>query len=254
MKDLTAASVASGYFEWLLEEATREAESGCARLKRVQDQFPAYFLEQTAGWPASEVATLMRARIKKMAWTREKPKLTQDEQQLSTAIEWPVFDPELVGRTKIVWELNRRYRQGEFKVDKSALRRLVRARMDRSFGKPMLVDGVTRYMTEVGEVVVCTDVEYPTKGFTQFQSCQCLLRKAEGGPPGSRILLVASVFHLAGLRLDTAWSTVRTEDMPSAVDNLADLSAEFIEQVPRILEAAHRHMDPPSRSRKPKVR
>jgi hypothetical protein len=239
VKPLTPERMVTAYGDWLLDEAAREAESGCARMRRVRDRFTAYFLEQTEGWPAGEVATLLRARIK----VNRKASLTQDEKRLAAAIEWPVVSPDAMGRTKVVWQLNRGIATGEFKIDRNALRREVRAHLDGRFGKPVQPSGTVRYLTAVGDVLVCTDVDYPTK-LGQLRYWQSVFPKADtqrgvsAGYFDSKLLLHTSFYHVAGLHMDTTWSCLTNEEIPAAAETLADLCSGFIEELPKIIDAA----------------
>jgi hypothetical protein len=243
---LTQTTVGTAYREWLLAQAVREAHSGCARLKRVLDELPAYFSEQTAGWCAKDVEPLMRARIKGMQWGPPlRPLvLTPEEQKLSATIEWPVLSPDMVSRTKVLWELRRRYMQGDFRLDRKDLRRQVKTRLDRLLGKPRLIGGgFYRYLTASGDVLVYSDIDFPTKGTGQLRYGQCVVAQTDEdrvvGYADDEMLLTGSLFNLLGFPL-TQWSCLTPADVPTAVDTLADLCIGFIEEVPKIVQAAMR--------------
>jgi hypothetical protein len=242
MQRLTALSLGAAYREWLLEEARREADSGCARLRRVLDEQPAFLLEQIAGWPADQVAALLRAHVKR-GWRRDLPpvKLTAEEERVYPTFEWPVVSPDAVSRTKVVWELRQRSLRGDFKINAKELRGLVKARLDRDLGKGTVVSGVLRYPTSVGGLAVFTDVDYPTKGTAQLRYGHSI---AAGSPDervgifDRRVLLKdASLFDLMG-GPQAQWSCLSNEDIPAAVETLADLCVGFLDELPKIVRAA----------------
>jgi hypothetical protein len=244
MQRLTTFSVTSAYRDWLLDEAQREADSDCARLRRVLDEQTAFFLEQTAGWPAEQVATLMRGHIKR-GWRKEVPplNLTAEEQQAYPTFEWPILSPDAVSRTKVVWELRRRYMAGAFKIDAESLHQQVSDRLDVALGKGSLNGGVLRYETRVAGVTVLTNIDLLPKGTAQLRYSYSVLSSTADDRVGTfdpRILLKdASPFDLLGGPQAT-WSCLTSADIPAAVEALADFSLESLDIVTKIIQAAKR--------------
>jgi hypothetical protein len=242
--EISRRALTRAYYEWLLDQADKEAQSGCARLRRVQDDQTAYFLEQTAGWPPVKVAALMRGHIK-LGWRKyvPPPKLTPEEKEAFPIYEWPVFTPEAISRTKVVWELQQRFIQHEFKIDKKVLRRQVKGRLDRALGKGVVLMGTLRYASAVGNFTVFTDIDYPAKGTAQLRYGQSVLQGWPGHETGTfdnrMVLSRASVSDLLG-GPEAQWSCLTDADVPAAIEALADFCTEFLAELPKILEAARK--------------
>ena len=213
MPRLTKSNVGRMYRGWLLSEAEKEAASGCALLKLLPDTLPAYFIEQTEGWSVVDVSALLHARIKLLRLDRTPPpELSDHERRLASHIEWPVLSPDAVSKTHVVWDVRRRFSSGEFRIDRKALRREIRARLDRHLGKANLVGGVVRYVTVLDSVAIYTDIDYPTRGTGQVRYSQCLVEKESAaghdvGYADAGMLLNASVHNLLGVPL-TEWSCI----------------------------------------------
>jgi hypothetical protein len=173
----------------------------------------------------------MRALIKRGE------KLTEKEKRLSSAYEWPVLTPDAVGRTKIVWELNRRQIAHEFDIDRTALRRRVKSRLGAALGKGAVLGEILRFTTEVNGLSVFTDIGYPTKGLGQFFYEQSV--RDPSGPEPKMLLTHVSLFALLGAG-QTRWSCMTEADVPTAVEALADFCVEFLHELPKIMEAARK--------------
>ncbi len=223
---LDPLQIALGYRRWLVTQAREEASSNCPRMRGVLDDRPMFFLELTDNWPNERRFALMRACIKhreRIHLSREA--LTSEEAALFERFSQPTWSR---------WaEMSTRVANGEFQLDRKALRSAVRTRLGSLLGRDY-AKGCLRFVSHLRDVTVYTDVTIGGRGLAQLGYEQMVVAGRVDEHVGlvaeSMILRSASFMEILGSI--TQWKYLTNEDVPRAVDLLANLCAEFIDAIP----------------------
>jgi hypothetical protein len=216
-----------------------EVASGYPRLNQLREEFSTYFLELSRNWSSADVLAFFDTRLKQ-AFARPEEvmvPLSHEELALLARFEFPcAYSPAVLA-------LQARYFAGEFKVDKRLLQQTVKKRVEDALGvKGKSWDGTTRYVTQLDEVTVYTNLDFGQKG-RQLSNWQSVVAgRVDHSVDALRDQLLfseCSIANLFGLgALD--WSFIAPDEVPRVAAFIAHSSLEFIAAVPGMIEAARR--------------
>ena len=240
---------------WLFASARTEAADGCPRLFAIKDPLPMYFREVTADWTTERRYNLLMARIKSVRISLELPlpALTPEEEAAQAAFDYPInewhrdgksavpFVWALTGITQIVdveklGEAKRRndLDTGKYKINRRALQANVDRAMKPVFGKPEQSSGPERvYWASVGDFCLRTTADFGARTPTQMR----LEHQLWKAPWQERIAYLQGVRGLLGTG-EWEWRYLTDADVPQGADLAARLCKDFLEAMPKILDAA----------------
>ena len=204
----------------------------------MREEFSTYFLELRRTWSSGEVLAFFSARLKKaFAALEGSVPLSDGEKALLARFEFPcAYSPAVLA-------LQARYFAGEFKLERRLLQQTVKQRMEDALGvKGKSWDGTTRYVTQLDEVTVYTNLDFGQKS-VQLSNWQSLVGgRVDHSVDALRdqlLLSECSIANLFGLgALD--WSFIAPDELARVAAFIADSSLEFIAAVPGMIEAARR--------------
>ena len=227
---------ADRYYCWRLSECEREVQQGFPFLSRVPHTFVIGYLEFVDNWTQSAQLDLLRALV--VRYTEESTlkgrTLTEHEEQLLQAFHGACqrdLGPKL-------GSYSRRSYAGEFKIDRSLLRRQLKSILTEPLGPSRVFEANEyRFRTLLNGVTIRTHLD--TGGATrQFSYSHTLLmgQQEYWGDQAATIREAVSMVAVLGVFPTTEWQFMTQDEIPLAAESMKMFCEHFLKAVPSLTE------------------